>query len=104
MSGLLKLVEILPSTKIKSLECAAASKCLLLCQHPLTWLTTSLPPPQSRTQQGQSRRRSRDCKGPQGQLDAEIAQVGSKCSLLCQSPLTSSFAWQIGQQPALRRR
>ena len=50
MSGLLKLVEILPSTKIKSLECAAASKCLLLCQHPLTRtcsLTAPTQPPGS---------------------------------------------------------
>ena len=52
MSGVLKLVEILPMTKIESLGCAAASK----------------------------------------------------CSLLCQRPLTPSFAWQFGQQPALRRR
>ena len=36
MSGLLKLVEILPQTKIERLECASAPKCLLLCQRPLT--------------------------------------------------------------------
>ena len=38
MSGLLKLVEILPQTKIESLRCAPAPKCLLLCQRPLTRL------------------------------------------------------------------
>ena len=36
MSGLLKLVEILPLTKIESLGCAAASKCSLLRQRLLT--------------------------------------------------------------------
>ena len=36
MSGLLKLVEILPLTKIENLGCATASKCSLLCQRPLT--------------------------------------------------------------------
>ena len=36
MSGTLKLVEILPLTKIESLGCAAASKRSLLCQRPLT--------------------------------------------------------------------
>ena len=36
MSGLLKLVEILPQTKIESLRCAPAPKCSLLCQRPLT--------------------------------------------------------------------
>ena len=42
MSGLLKLVENLPQTKIESLECAPAPKCLLLCQRPLTRLSTHL--------------------------------------------------------------
>ena len=36
MSGLLKLVEILPQTKIESLECAPAPKCSAFCQRPLT--------------------------------------------------------------------
>ena len=44
MSGLLKLVENLPQTKIESLECAPAPKCLLLCQRPLT-RTCSLAAP-----------------------------------------------------------
>ena len=46
MSGLLKLVEILPQTKIESLECAPAPKCLLSCQRPLTrnCPLTVLPP------------------------------------------------------------
>ena len=42
MSGLLKLVEILPLTKIENLGCATASKCSLLCQRPLTRLSTHL--------------------------------------------------------------
>ena len=42
MSGLLKLVEILPQTKIESLRCAPAPKCLLLCQRPLTEKQTPL--------------------------------------------------------------
>ena len=40
MSGLLKLVEILPLTKIENLGCATASKCSLLCQRPLTLLSS----------------------------------------------------------------
>ena len=40
MSGLLKLVEILPLTKIESLGCAASSKYSLLCQRPLTPLSS----------------------------------------------------------------
>ena len=47
MSGLLKLVETLPQTKIKSLGCAPAPKCLLLllCQRPLTLLLSHHPRP-----------------------------------------------------------
>ena len=47
MSCLLKLVEILPQTKIKSLGCAPAPKCLLLllCQRPLTLLLSHHPRP-----------------------------------------------------------
>ena len=51
MSGLLKLVEILPQTKIESLECAAAPKCLLLCQRPLTHLRTLFPSTHSHPRQ-----------------------------------------------------
>jgi hypothetical protein len=69
----------------------------LSCQRPLTRLTTHLrtPPPQSRAQQSRSRRRSRACRGSQGQLDAAIAQVSRpplepapECSHFCQRPLT----------------
>jgi hypothetical protein len=42
MSGLLKLVEILPQTKIESLECGPAPECLLSCQRPLTQKQTLL--------------------------------------------------------------
>ena len=52
MSGLLKLVEILPQTKIERLECASAPKCLLLCQRPLTQLTTRLWTPHPRSLRG----------------------------------------------------
>ena len=41
MSGLLKLVEILPLTKIKSLECAAASKCFAFVSAPIDTPTLS---------------------------------------------------------------
>ena len=36
MSGLLKLMEVLPQTKIENLGCVTAPKCLLSCQRPLT--------------------------------------------------------------------
>ena len=76
MSGLLKLVEILPSTKIKSLGCAAASKCLLLCQHPLTRLVSHCPDlshalqslAQRHRRQGRLRARCR----PQGDADHHL--------------------------------
>ena len=47
--GITKLCEALKGSSVTSLECAAAPKCSLLCQRPLTRLTTHLqtPPPQS---------------------------------------------------------
>ena len=49
LSGVMALAASLPECGLTSLECAAAPKCSLLCQRPLTRLTTHLwcPPPQS---------------------------------------------------------
>jgi len=75
--GIIALCEGLKGSAVTSLECAAAPKCLPFCQRPLTRRTTHLrtPLPQSRGQRSPSRRRSCDCRGPQGQLDAAITQV-----------------------------
>ena len=58
-------------------------------------LTSNPTRSQSSSTTARSRRRSRDRRGPQGQLDAAIAQVSRpplepapECSLLCQRPLT----------------
>ena len=70
MSGLLKLVEILPLTKIESLGCAAASKCSLLCQRPLTRLLShhsrSAPCLQSPLERDRRRERLRARCCPKG--------------------------------------
>ena len=47
--GITKMCEGLKGSAVTSLKCAATPECLLLCQRPLTRLTTHLqtPPPQS---------------------------------------------------------
>jgi hypothetical protein len=42
--GITKLCEALKESALTSLECAPASKCLLLCQRPLTLLSPALSP------------------------------------------------------------
>ena len=44
MSGLLKLVKILPQTKIESLECAPAPKCFAIMSAPLDIIALSRYP------------------------------------------------------------
>ena len=91
------LAAILKETQIQELKCATTPEHSLLCQCPLTRLTTHLqtPPPQSWVQRARSQRRSRDCRGSQRQLDAAIAQVSRpslepapECPPFCQRPLT----------------
>ena len=71
--GITKLCEALKGSAVTSLKCAATLERLLLCQCPLTLLTTCS---QSGKQQPRSQGSSRSRRGPQGQLDAAIAGVG----------------------------
>ena len=48
--GITKLCEGLKGSAVTSLECAAAPKCLLLCQRPLTRLLSHRSHPAPRTQ------------------------------------------------------
>ena len=88
LSGVLALAASLPECGLTSLECAAAPKCLLSCQRPLTHLLSRYRPHthplqslgQPNRRQGRLRARCR----PQGDADHHPGVCRSHCLLLCQ--------------------
>ena len=104
--GAFALADVLKETTISNLKCATAP---LSCQRPLTLLSTclltalagceatnSVPEEQPPSLKGSRATRRCKCSSkPTG------TRTGLKRLPFCQRPLTPSFAWQFGRQPAL---
>ena len=97
MSGLLKLVEVLPQTKIESLECAAAQVFAFVSAPVDTLATLSpsplLPHPQSLQQRHRGQGRLRARRRPQGDADhqAGVRHPQSVCFCVNDTPALSPY-------------